>query len=404
MPGTGEGGQPAEPCGGRDGRPDWSRGTIASPTARGTRPPGDGRRRVRMLRRVLPLLIWSAFVLGLPPAPRACTTFCVETDDGWIFGRNYDWDVEVGLVVVNKRGVAKRSFVEDDPASWVSRFGSVTFNQYGREMPLGGMNQAGLIVETMWLNEAVYPPADARGGLASLQWVQYQLDTAATVEEVLASDARIRIAESSSSPLHFLVSDAKGGCASVEFLDGEMVAHTRSGMPATCLTNSTYEESAAALGADRAPVEGSTREADRNGSLRRFLTAAREIAGFDAVGEDRVVARAFAVLDSVAVRRTQWRVVYDPGSERIYFRTRSHPQVRFLDAGGFDYACGTPALVLDLAGEEAGEVTDRFVPYTREENLRLIREAFGKTDFLADTPEEVLAFLAAYPDSLPCVN
>ena len=35
------------------------------------------------------------------------------------------------------------------PASWVSKYGSVTFNQYGRELPTGGMNEAGLVVETI---------------------------------------------------------------------------------------------------------------------------------------------------------------------------------------------------------------------------------------------------------------
>ena len=357
-----------------------------------------------MRQRFLPLLVWSAFVLGVPPAPRACTTFCAEQDGSWIFGRNYDWDVEIGLLVVNKRGVAKRSFLEENPASWISRHGSVTFNQYGREMPLGGMNEAGLIVETMWLEGAVYPPPDERAGLAPLQWVQYQLDTAATVEEVLGSDAEIRIARHANTPLHFLVSDARGGCASIEFLAGRMVARTRSEMPATCLTNSTYEESAAALASVRSAGERATRRVDFDGSLRRFLAVADGIAGFDAPDADRAVARAFEILETVAVKRTQWRVVYDPENRRIHFRTRSHPQPRFVDAGAFDYACAAPSLILDLAGEESGDLTDRFVPYTREENLRVLRLACAGTDFLAGTPEEALAILAAYPETMPCAN
>jgi choloylglycine hydrolase len=29
--------------------------------------------------------------------------------------------------------------------SWISKYGSITFNQYGREFPTGGMNEKGLV-------------------------------------------------------------------------------------------------------------------------------------------------------------------------------------------------------------------------------------------------------------------
>ena len=47
--------------------------------------------------------------------PRACTTFCFE--DALVFGKNYDWDVDDGLAIVNKRGVAKQSLGEP-PLRW----------------------------------------------------------------------------------------------------------------------------------------------------------------------------------------------------------------------------------------------------------------------------------------------
>ena len=77
---------------------------------------------------------------------------------------------------------------QEKPASWVSRYGSVTFNQYGREFPNGGMNEAGLVVELMWLDDTTYPATDGRPALDCLEWIQYQLDTAATL-----SDHRLRL-------------------------------------------------------------------------------------------------------------------------------------------------------------------------------------------------------------------
>ena len=48
-------------------------------------------------------------VLLLLPVPEAtaCTTFCLKRGSQAVFGKNYDWDVGDGLVIVNKRGVAK---------------------------------------------------------------------------------------------------------------------------------------------------------------------------------------------------------------------------------------------------------------------------------------------------------
>jgi penicillin V acylase-like amidase (Ntn superfamily) len=125
----------------------------------------------------------------------ACTTFVINKDGHILFGRNYDWITDAGIVNTNQRGLYKTSLKINDAAtiSWVSRFGSITFNQYGKEFPTGGMNEKGLVVELMWLDETRYPDKDARPSVSVLQWIQYQLDNCATVEEVINTDATLRI-------------------------------------------------------------------------------------------------------------------------------------------------------------------------------------------------------------------
>ncbi|MET0752601.1 MAG: linear amide C-N hydrolase, partial [Pyrinomonadaceae bacterium] len=130
------------------------------------------------------LLFQSAF---------ACTTFCLKSNNEVLFGRNYDWMIGDGLVFVNKRGVSKTSTKEENPAKWISKYGSLTFNQYGRETPMGGMNEAGLVIELMWLDGTKYPAKDKRPALDVLEWIQYQLDTSATTEEVLKNIENVRI-------------------------------------------------------------------------------------------------------------------------------------------------------------------------------------------------------------------
>jgi penicillin V acylase-like amidase (Ntn superfamily) len=96
------------------------------------------------------------------------------------FAKNYDWNIGYGLILINKRGVAKKSASgqPENRASWMSRYDSLTFNQYGREFPSGGINEAGLAVELMWLDDAEYPADPRIPSFGTLEWIQYQLDQA----------------------------------------------------------------------------------------------------------------------------------------------------------------------------------------------------------------------------------
>ncbi|MCP4688027.1 MAG: linear amide C-N hydrolase, partial [Desulfobacterales bacterium] len=205
------------------------------------------------------------------------------------------------------------------PAVWTSKYGSVTFNQYGRGFPTGGMNEAGLVVEVMTLRATVYPAADSRPVVGSLQWVQHQLDNCSTVDEVIASDARVRILSGSKAPgLHFLVSDKKGKCASIEFLAGKMVVHTGGSMPVMALANTTYAESV---------KRWKTDDDARNGgsdSVSRFIRAADMVNAYAGISKPPVD-YAFDILSRVASRtRTQWRIVYEQTNGRIHFTTRTN--------------------------------------------------------------------------------
>jgi len=162
-----------------------------------------------------------------------------------IFGRNYDWVTDAGMVCTNLRGLSKTSMkaAEGSTISLVSQYGSITFNQYGKEFPTGGMNEKGLVVELMWLDETKYPKPDARPAVDVLQWVQYQLDNCATIDDVVATDKKVRIAAVGNTPLHYLVADAKGNAATIEFLDGKMLVHKGSDLPFPVLTNDDYASS-----------------------------------------------------------------------------------------------------------------------------------------------------------------
>ncbi len=353
-----------------------------------------------MNRRLSLLLIAGVVGCLLTGAAGACTSFCFQDDGQWVFGKNLDWMIDDGMLVVNKSGVEKRSRVAENPAAWVSEYGSVTVNQYGREMPMGGMNEAGLVVENMWLDEIEYPAPDQRPALSVLEWVQYELDTAASVDEVAASDEVVRI-RTGSQPLHFLVCDASGGCASVEFLGGRAVIHSGESMAITALTNSPYDQSASFV-VRVAGDESSATFTEADYSLKRFYWAAGGVRSYQPGSGESAVEHAFGILEKVSIDRTQWSIVYDVANRRIHYKTRSNPTVKHVDVSAFDYGCDTPVKILDLQAAVSGDVTASFTDYSYEANLGLIRRAFAGTEFLRSTPDDALQQLAAYPEAMRC--
>ena len=327
----------------------------------------------------------------------ACTTFCLKNKGEVLFGKNYDWMIGDGAVFVNRRGVSKWSSVdgEKNVAKWTSKYGSVTFNQYGWESPSGGMNEAGLVIELMWLDDTKYPLPDSRPAIDVLEWIQFNLDTAATADEVIANSDKVRIA--SRVNLHYLVNDKSGRTAAIEFLDGKLVAHTGSKLAAAALANDTYDRSV--------EYSRSAHSIGSESSLDRFSRAAARTAEFASLSKTEKVAvdHALGILADVAQKNsTQWSIVYDQKRGKIYFRTRKTPQIRSIDTTAFDYSCAAPVKILDMNTELAGDATHYFKNYTREANRDLVERAFNGTDFLRNVPAAARDAHASFPEKFAC--
>ena len=335
------------------------------------------------------------------PSAGACTAFLLKSQSGPVMAANFDWDVAAGMVVVNPRGLAKTALVSEgaSPVRWTSRYGSLTFNQYGREFPIGGLNEAGLAMEVLWLDGTSYPEPGDRRSIGTLQWVQYCLDSFRTVADVVASASELAVG--GQAPLHFLACDPTGSCAVIEFLDGALAERSERTLPLPVLTNDTYAESLdylnRTLGYGGEPVTPTG-----SGSLARFARAANGTHAARMKPDADVAAAAFAILDDVAQPgRTQWSAVYDLQHGRVSFRTAGNPKLRTIDLSGLDLDCTAEPLVLDLATDGQGDVSSALVPYSTDANRKLIAAGFGAAKVEAPTPQE-MERLAAYPDGLVC--
>ncbi|MTI24684.1 linear amide C-N hydrolase [Fulvivirga kasyanovii] len=331
----------------------------------------------------------------------SCTTFCIKDTNHLVMGKNFDFFTGVGQVVINKRNVRKLSFPmpSEKQLEWSSKYGSITFNQMGREFPYGGINEKGLVVEIMWMEDTVYPEIDERYGLADLQWIQYQLDNAATVAEVLASDKLVRISKIPAVPIHFMVCDAKGNIATVEYIDGKMVYHTQSSLPVCVLTNDRYDLSHNYLTSLSDPEEYQFTVS----SFDRFAEASLMVSNFK---DQEVIDYSFDILSAVSNEYiTLWSIVYDIKNMTIHYKTRNNPDVRTLKVADFDFSCNSPSSYIDIDHKE--NATSAFHTYAYEKNLEVMNTALNvlskRPEFHGILPsEEERKLLARYPDSTTC--
>lgn len=355
---------------------------------------------IAMLNRILFVTLAIA-VISL--RANACTTFLLNSGDELVFGRNYDWHIGFGLIFTNKSGVLKKAFtLDDNPAIWTSKYGSVTFNQYGREFPTGGINEAGLVVELMWLEDTQYPDEDDRASVGGiLQWIQFQLDNHSTVKDVIDSEKKIRI-PNSSQPVHYLVADRDGNCASIEYLNGELVSHSGNSLKYRVLANDTYERSEKYY--EDFADEGMFRSSNfERSSLNRFSKACNMIEQYSATGGTDAIDYSFKILNTVAQGNlTQWSIVYDLKNMIIYFKTLASPDIRNIDVTTIDFSCGSPVKMIDINFPEPGTINSFMVNYHYRANRDLIESSYDGVDFLRGTSARVKNLAASYPERLKC--
>jgi hypothetical protein len=316
------------------------------------------------------LLFCCLLLIGLlPGSARACTSFCMDTPDGPVFGYNLDLFIPGdGLVFINPHGVAKQGFPNQagttgQKVEWVSKYGSVTFNVVGREWANTGMNEAGLVISNMQFLKSEYPERDQRPGLPIGPWAQYVLDTCATVEEAVKVNDTVRI-EDDAPPSHFLVADAEGNCAAIEWIDGEYVCHTGENLPVKAMSNMAYARALAAF------ERGGARWwwSNPGQSAERFATAHNRCISFDPNGDTDAVTYGFGTLLQVAAPHTKWSIVYDIAKRQVAYGTVVSRPVKHIAFENLDFACQGPPKMLDVNVPLEGDVEKAFMPYDAQAN------------------------------------
>jgi choloylglycine hydrolase len=318
-----------------------------------------------------------------------CTSFCLRDHKKIILGKNNDGNVGYGYLMINKRNVKKTAFLlnDDKPASWISKYGSITFNQC-KEFPTGGMNEAGLVVEALSLFATQYPTLDERPALDAVNWIQYQLDNSASIQDVIESNKHIRVSDKPLILIHFLISDSTGNALVVEFLNGKATFYYGENLPEKCLTNDTYDSE----------IESFNKY--KYDSPSRFSTVAYMLDNYKSDNDNSIIDYSYSILDSVKAGDTQDQIVYDIRERKIYFRSRISPRIKTVDLSHFDFSCDSPILMIDMNSFYKGNVNDEFIPFDAKINEDFTIRACRDMNF--NMPMEMILEMVKRSEGVIC--
>lgn len=317
-----------------------------------------------------------------------CSTFKLSSNDNLVYGHNLNQgDIGVpGLIFINKRSVYKMGKTWDELIStecsnksdftWISRYGSVTFNSFGRDLPDGGINEAGLFVWEM-SEDVQYPRNTSLPKLNQMQWIQFLLDNHATTKEAIRCASEFEI---DGWGWHFFIGDASGDVAVVSFKDGKVITYTGSDLPIPVLCNSPYERELE-LSRYYVGFGGQYEINTHDPKIPRFVRAAELINKYED-GQD-IVEYGLAMLDRIKVNDIpEWSILYSSTDQKLFYRTRLSPDIKIISIEELDFSNNSDTRYLDIDSPEKGHVNPLFASYNND-----VMKTFTKNKIVPILPE-----------------
>lgn len=335
----------------------------------------------------------------------ACSRILWNTNtQAVLVARSMDWSTPFGdRLVLHPRGIHMQGWPGENPATWISRYGSITVVPYEFSLaflksldsgshaarnldPLAdgsseGMNEKGLAAHLLALEATEYGKRDTgKPRVHPARLLRYVLDNFSTVKDAVAALQTIQVVPlvgETVYPQHMALDDATGDSAIVEFLDGRM--EIRHGREHTVLTNDPpYPDQQenlkryAAFGGAREELPGGVEPLDRFVRAATFLKTLPE-------PKDRTEAVAYlnSVIRNVSVPfgavyhslpgsptyPTWWTAVSDLKNRIFFFHLTRSLNAMWVRLDKVDFAAGSPRRVLDPGRNDlAGDVTNRFEP------------------------------------------
>ena len=290
----------------------------------------------------------------------ACSAFYFNGENK-IFAKNFDWGFGQGYLIKNIRGQQKYAygFRGNNVAGWTSKFGSITFNQNGKEFPYGGINEKGLVVEQLWLGNTEYQENNNKT-ISELEWIQYQLDNYENVDEVIKNINSLTIKPI--ARIHYFLADKNGVSAVIDFVNGD-VKIDRKQDKFQVITNETSEDSKKYYDFNKDINPNSRSHFDRYCILRNNLNV-----------ENLSISESFKKLNLVKEDepnyKSYWSIVYDINKLEFYFKSVDNSEIKKVSLKDFSFHSNSNT---EFSLINSNKVN--FQPYSSNDNLRLLTNA-----------------------------
>ena len=159
----------------------------------------------------------------------SCTCFTAFGGEQRLFGRNYDWSNRASYFIVFANPPNAYSSIStvdlyffnydhnQPPNSEVNLNTVRTLPYY----PFDGINEKGVAVGMNALDQAEAPYDPSKITIGELQLIRLVLDYAASTEEAISLIQQYNI-RMENPPIHYLIADASGHSAVIEYINGEI--------------------------------------------------------------------------------------------------------------------------------------------------------------------------------------
>lgn len=302
-----------------------------------------------------------------------------------LVGRSWDWTEIVDTeFYTTPRGVERSGMTPTNPMKWKAKYANVAVIAWN-SVTAGGINEAGLSANVLYLTESIYGDRDdALKGVSISVWAQYYLDNFATVAEAVKAANSMQVVpikvvhkgELVDATVHLSMEDSTGDSAIIEILDGKPVIHH--GKQHKVMTNSPpYDEQLAlmkqyeGLGGHK-PVPGGSQSDERfvRGAYYAQMLPEQpgtyQAAVADVLSVMRNMSTPYGVddPDKPNISATRWRTVADLTNKRYYFEFTDMPNLVWVDLDKLNLNEGAPVQKFGLAShfDAQGQIANRFGP------------------------------------------
>lgn len=303
----------------------------------------------------------------------ACTRVVYKGEDNLILtARSMDWKEDIkSNIWVFPRGMDRDGAVGPNSLKWKSKYGSVITSAYDISST-DGINEKGLVANLLWLAESEYPTWNQKTpGLTIAAWVQYVLDSFATVDEAVKALGKqtFEIVSdkmpdgSRMATLHLSISDALGDNAIFEYIGGKLVIHHDKSYQV--MTNSPIFDKQLALNEYWKEIGGTVMLPGTNRAADRFVRASFYTNAIPKTSDTRIgVASVFSVIrncsvpfgistpDQPNISSTRWRTVSDHKNLVYFYESVLTPNTFWLELKDIDFSENASVKKLNLENNE----------------------------------------------------